>query len=110
MDAAAADLPVAILPRSARTWPGRYAGWLALGGFALLLLFASLLIRREGVRIGLELDAAAQEGQELRVRQEALRDQLFELSHRLDDSESRRRSFPTAIGGGRDFVPEQARN
>ncbi len=107
--AAVADPPVAVLPWLPRTWPVRHGGWLALAGFALLLLLTALLIRGEGARIGLELDAATLEGHGLKMRQEILRGQLFELARQLDDTAGGKSSFPMATGGGRGLVPNRAR-
>ena len=65
-------------------------GRLILGlGIAGLLVAGGLLAGRDGLRTRSALDAARRENSALRVRQEALREQAFDLARRLSEDVER---------------------
>ena len=107
MGAVAEDRLARALPPLPHSWPGRNAGWLALGGFALLLLLTALVIHREGARIRLELDVATQEGGGLQLREDVLRQQLFEAARQLEELESGKEGVTLTSGGTGGDLPRR---
>jgi len=81
---AAAVLPASRFPQLLRMRGAACGRRIALACAALLLLVGSIRMYAGEVRIRTELDTARRETLSLKVRQEVLRERIFDLARRLD--------------------------